>query len=92
MFGSGERRIKFSVGMRAIMTDNQVVVKRESLCYGSVMTNNLTIARGAFAVLLNALDDARADVTDAGEDEIDALVASLEHLVRRFDAAFDAKE
>ena len=58
----------------------------------SSMTNNLKIARGAFAVLLNALDDARADVTDAGEDEIDTLVASLEQLVRRFDAAFDAKE
>lgn len=56
------------------------------------MTNNLRIARGAFAVLLNALDEARADVTDKGEDEIDALVASIEQLVRRFDAAFDAKE
>lgn len=58
----------------------------------SSMTNNLKIARGAFAVLLNALDDARADVTDAGEDQIDNIVAELEKLVRQFDAAFDAVE
>lgn len=43
-------------------------------------------------MLLNALDDARADVTDRGEDEIDAIVGSLEQLVRRFDAAFEAEK
>ena len=53
---------------------------------------HLHIARGAFAVLLNALDDARADVTDRSEDEIDAIVGELERLVRQFDAAFDAEE
>ena len=56
------------------------------------MHSNIAIARGAFSVLLNALDDARADVTDSGEDEIDAIVGELERLVRRFDAAFDADE
>lgn len=53
------------------------------------MQTNLKIARDAFSVLLNALDDARQDVTEAGEDQIDVFVAHVEQLVRLFDATFD---
>lgn len=52
------------------------------------MQTNLQRARGAFADLLNALDDARQDVTEAGEDQIDVFVAHVEQLVRLFDATF----
>ncbi len=54
--------------------------------------DKLKSASGAFATLLNALDDAREDVTEDGEDEIDALVVTIEGAVRRFDAAFDERE
>jgi ABC-type transporter Mla subunit MlaD len=50
--------------------------------------DKLKAARGAFSDLLNALDDAREDVTEEAEDIIDGLVAKIETAVREFDAAF----
>lgn len=52
--------------------------------------DKLQRARGAFADLLNALDEARAsaDVTEDGEDMIDRLVVEIERVLRTFDATF----
>lgn len=52
------------------------------------MTQRLTADRSAFTALLNALDDAHADVTEPGDEILDALVAEVERTVRTFDAAF----
>lgn len=52
------------------------------------MNTSLKTARAAFADLLNALDDARADVTERGEEHIDIIVAHVERAVRSFDATF----
>lgn len=54
--------------------------------------NRLLHARACFTALENALDDAREDATERGEELIDLMVAKLEAIVRDFDAAFLERE
>ena len=53
------------------------------------MDEKLQTVRGAIADLLNALDDARAVVTEGGEDKLDEMEKTVETLVRDFDRYFE---
>ncbi len=56
------------------------------------MASTLEHARDRFTNLLNALDDARADCTDTGEEILDIVVMEIERAVARFDAAFGRED